>query len=186
MHDLPCHYLNLEIILVSDVSSGGGDYSPCQRFWNSDGRWGNGVKFRPCMKMTVGRFGGDLTGKMRLVTYGCAVQLFKMWCVIPVLRSLQQSPIISANDLIIQSEQALFTPLVIFSIREQTFCVSFFFFFLFGKLTWNHCSLIHLECYRVEGWSWSSPHSCKISPFSASLSWMMDLKTCFVKWNLRK
>lgn len=30
------------------------------------------------MKMTLGRFGGDLTRKMRLVTYGCAVQLFKM------------------------------------------------------------------------------------------------------------
>ena len=33
-----------------------------------------------------------------------------MWCVIPVWRSLQQSPIISANDLIFQSEQALFIP----------------------------------------------------------------------------
>lgn len=152
MHDLPCHYLNLEIIWVSDVSSGGGDYSPCQRFWNSDGRWGNGVKFRPCMKMTVGRFGGDLTGKMRLVTYGCAVQLFKMWCVIPVLRSLQQSPIISANDLIIQSEQALFTPLVIFSIREQTFCVSFFFFFCSAsshEIT-AHCYILSAIEWKVE------------------------------------
>lgn len=53
MHDQPCHYLKAEIIWVSDVSSGSGDYSPCHRLWSSDGYCCGNVKFSPCMKITA-------------------------------------------------------------------------------------------------------------------------------------
>lgn len=42
---------------------------------------------------------------MTPVTYVVHINFLLMRCVIPVLRHLLQSPIISANDLIVQREQ---------------------------------------------------------------------------------
>lgn len=124
---------------------------------------------------------------MRLVTYGCTDQLFKMWCVIPVSRSLQQSPIISANDLIIQSEQALFTPLQIHRTKGQTGGVKlrvFFFFTRSPQEIIDH-SLLLLECYWVGSWR-SSPHSYTICFFSACLSWNDGVEKMFRQLKLKK
>lgn len=103
---------------------------------------------------------GDLTRKMRLVTYGCTDQLFKMWCFIPVLRSLQKSPIISVNDLIIQSEQALFTPLQIHRTKGQT-CRGSVFFKHFLQRTQRKSSTTH--CYFSSAIEW------EVEKFTAQL-----------------
>lgn len=131
---------------------------------------------------------GDLTRKMRLVTYGCTDQLFKMWCVIPVT-SLQQSPIISANDLIIQSEQALFTPLQIQRTKGQTEgkagCFFFLFFFTTSPQETIDHSLLLLEYYWVGSWG-NSPHSYTICFFSTCLSWNDGVEKMFHQLKLKK
>lgn len=46
------------------------------------------------------------------------VQIYDVYAMCyPSFRIVQRSPIISANDLIIQSEQAVFTPLQIHRIK---------------------------------------------------------------------
>lgn len=115
---------------------------------------------------------------MRLVTYGRADQLFKMWYVIPDSGSLQQSPIISANDLIVQSEQALFTLLQIHRTKGQTLLcggrglgVFLFFISIFAGSTQeiiiDH-SLLLLECYWVGGLKKFTIQSCSLFLCSTS------------------
>ena len=133
--------------------------------------------------------GRDLTREMRLVTYGCTDHLFQMWCVIPVFRSLQKSPIISLNDLIIQSEQALFTPLQIHRTKDQTcrgsvFFIFFFFFTTNPQEIIDH-SLLLLECYWVGSWEVHRTVIQSVS-FQLASAGMMESKRCFVNWNLRK
>lgn len=61
------------------------------------------VKFRHCMRITVA-MGAIWPGKWGLWLMVVQVSFFEMWGVIPLLRLLQQSPIIWANDLIISNE----------------------------------------------------------------------------------
>lgn len=123
---------------------------------------------------------------MRLVTYGCTDQLFKMWCVIPVLRSLQQSPIIFTNDLIIQSEQALFTPLQIHRTKGQTGGGGGLGVFFYNEPTGNHRPLTASRVLLSGKLKKFTTQLHNLFLFSSpQLEWW-SRKDVFVNWDLRK